>query len=383
MDVDAALAEVPVNYLPLTDSTDFVTREESVVYNQAGLDLVWNFQTTAGARTQTAVTPTTGGGDYDWTNQGNGDYTIGIPASGGASINNDTEGFGWFSGLATGILSWVGPVVGFRAAALNNALIDGGDNLDVNTVEISGDSGAADNLELDYDGTGYNKSNSTIGTTTTNTDMRGTDSALLAASAPANFGDLAITVTTGRVTVGTNADKTGYDLNADQSAVTIGTTTTNTDMRGTDNALLAASAPTNFGDLAITVTTGKVTVGTNDDKTGYDLNADQSAVTIGTTTTNTDMRGTDNAATEAKQDIAQTDLDTLTDARGEPGQGAPPVSATTNLKIDHIYKQMRNKQDSDGTTEQYYADDASTVDSKRTVSAAGGTVTKGEIVTGP
>jgi ElaB/YqjD/DUF883 family membrane-anchored ribosome-binding protein len=79
----------------------------------------------------------------------------------------------------------------------------------------------------------------------------------------------------------------------------------------------------------------------------------------------------------------QTDLDTLTDARGEPAQGAPPLSATTNLKIDHIYKQVRNKQDSDGSTEQYYNDDAVTVDSKRTVSAAAGTVTKAEIVSGP
>jgi len=52
--------------------------------------------------------------------------------------------------------------------------------------------------------------------------------------------------------------------------------------RGTDNAFLAASAPSNFGDLAITASTGKVTVGTNDDKTGYDLNADQSTVTIST-----------------------------------------------------------------------------------------------------
>ena len=36
-------------------------------------------------------------------------------------------------------------------------------------------------LELDYDGTGYVKTNSTIGTCTTNTDVRGTDSAALAA----------------------------------------------------------------------------------------------------------------------------------------------------------------------------------------------------------
>ena len=79
-------------------------------------------------------------------------------------------------------------------------------------VSVSGDSTAATNLEADYDGTGYAKTNSTIGTTTTNTDMRGTDSAFLAASAPTNFGDLAITASTGRVTVGTNSDKTGYSI---------------------------------------------------------------------------------------------------------------------------------------------------------------------------
>lgn len=153
MDVDTALSEVPVNFMPLTDDTDFKSRETGIVYNQAGMDLVWNFVTTAGATSQTAVTPTTAG-DYDWAHQGDGQYTIEIPASGGASINNNTEGFGWFSGFATGVLPWAGPVIGFRAAALNNAMVDGGDNLDVNTIEISGDSGAADNLEAALDGTG-------------------------------------------------------------------------------------------------------------------------------------------------------------------------------------------------------------------------------------
>lgn len=52
--------------------------------------------------------------------------------------------------------------------------------LGVNVVQVSGDANSADNLELDYDGTGYDKSNSTIGTTTTNTDMVGTNNAALA-----------------------------------------------------------------------------------------------------------------------------------------------------------------------------------------------------------
>ncbi len=54
--------------------------------------------------------------------------------------------------------------------------------LDVNVIQVSGDATAANNLEADYDGTGFNKSNSTIGTCTTNTDMRGTDSAATAAA---------------------------------------------------------------------------------------------------------------------------------------------------------------------------------------------------------
>lgn len=122
LDVDAALAEVPVNILALIDSIDFVTREVAVAYNQAGMDLVWNFVTTAGATTQTAVTPTTAG-VHDWAHQGDGMYSIEIPASGG-TINNDTEGFGWFTGYCTGVLPWRGPTIGFRAAALNNLLID-------------------------------------------------------------------------------------------------------------------------------------------------------------------------------------------------------------------------------------------------------------------
>lgn len=124
MDVDTALAEVPVNIFPLVDDTDYKSIEGAVAYNAAGLALRWHFVTCAGAYTVTSVTPTTGGA-YDWTDQGDsGIYTIEIPASGGASINNDAEGFGWFTGVATGILPWRGPVIGFRAAALNDALIE-------------------------------------------------------------------------------------------------------------------------------------------------------------------------------------------------------------------------------------------------------------------
>lgn len=121
MDVDAAVT-VPVNVAALLDDTDFKTREESVTFDQAGLDLVWNFVETDGTRTNTEVTPTDGD-DHDWTNLGNGMYTIDMPTSGG-DIDNDTEGVGWFSGFATGILPWIGPTIGFRDAGLNDLLIN-------------------------------------------------------------------------------------------------------------------------------------------------------------------------------------------------------------------------------------------------------------------
>ncbi len=152
MDVDTALSEVPVNIAALIDDGDFKSREESVTFDQAGMDLLWNFITTAGVHTQTAVVPTTSG-VHDWGNAGNGMYTIEIPDTGG-TINNDTEGFGQFTGFATGILPWAGPWIGFRAAALNNALIDGGDVLDINLVQVNSATPVVDNFEDGWDGTG-------------------------------------------------------------------------------------------------------------------------------------------------------------------------------------------------------------------------------------
>lgn len=124
-DVDTALAEVAVNKLPIVDAATGATIKTDLAYNASGLALFWHFVTPAGAHTVTAVTPTSGG-SYDWAAQStSGIYTIEIPASGGASINNDTEGHGWFTGFATGYLPWCSPVYCFRAAGLNDLLIEG------------------------------------------------------------------------------------------------------------------------------------------------------------------------------------------------------------------------------------------------------------------
>ena len=149
--VDTAVI-VPVNALPLIDDTDFKSIEAAVAYNASGMDLRWNFVTPAGVQTSTAVTPTTGG-VYDWTHMGDGIYSMEIPASGGASANNDTEGYGWFSGVVTGVLPFRGPIIQFSPAQIVNSMVIGSDKLQVDAVEISSDSAAADNLEAYTDGT--------------------------------------------------------------------------------------------------------------------------------------------------------------------------------------------------------------------------------------
>lgn len=122
IDVDTAVTLL-VTRMPLMDSTDFKSRETAIAFNASGMDLVWNFTTTAGVVTQTAVTPSNSG-NYLWTNVGKGFYKIQMPASGGATINNDAEGYGQFTGICDGVLAWVSFVYGFRAAGLNDLLID-------------------------------------------------------------------------------------------------------------------------------------------------------------------------------------------------------------------------------------------------------------------
>src|SRR5687768_6810547 len=131
-----ALTEVPVNVLPLLDDTDFKTRETAVAHNAAGMDLVFNFTNISGTITQTPVTPTTGGGDYDWVHKGDGMYTIAIPDSGGVSINNDQHGFGWFTGIATGVLPWRGPIIQFSPVQVVESLITGTDQLIVDAEDV-------------------------------------------------------------------------------------------------------------------------------------------------------------------------------------------------------------------------------------------------------
>ena len=145
LDVDTAVT-ILVNKYPIT-GTDGVTLDETVAYNEAGMDLNWNFTTSAGVVTQTNIVPTTAG-VHDWVHLGNSMYTMELPASGG-TVDNDTEGYGYFSGKATDIAAFISPVYGFRAAAINDALCDGGDLLDVNTTQFGGTAQTANDIGAD------------------------------------------------------------------------------------------------------------------------------------------------------------------------------------------------------------------------------------------
>jgi len=70
-------------------------------------------------------------------------------------------------------------------------------------------------------------------------------------------------------------------------------------------------------------------------------------------------------------------------ARAEPAQGAPAASLSAFAKLDYLYKGWRNKGDQTSTLWRLYADDAATVDQKRTVSDDGTIFIKGEVASGP
>lgn len=214
-------------YFVAVDSTDLKTRE-------TGLTSFTVYRSRNGAAAAAMTTPTVA--EVDSANMP-GVYTLLMDEDMTIGAGNDTEEMVFHITQAA-----MTPVT--RTIELYRPKITVGNTLDVTATGAAGiDWGNVENASttVDLSATSINLCD----TVTTNTDMRGTDNALLAASAPTNFGDLAITATTGKVTIGTNDDKTGYSL--------------------------TQSFPTNFADLAITATTGKVTVGTNDDKTGYSI----------------------------------------------------------------------------------------------------------------
>lgn len=150
-----------------------------------------------------------------------------------------------------------------------------------------------------------------------------------------------------------------------------------------------------FGMQASTVTAAAVATGAIDaDAVAADAVTEIQAglatptnITAGTITTVTNLT---NAPTSGdltatmKASVNTEALDVLNvDTFAEPGQEAPAATSSLVKKIGYLYKAFRNRITQTSTALKVYADDATTVDQKATVSDDATTYDRGEIGTGP
>lgn len=193
-----------------------------------------------------------------------------------------------------------------------------------------------------------------VATTTTNTDMRGTDSAALASVATeARLAELDAANLPAAVDSRMAEASINTTAGAIDNVTLVATTTTNTDMRGTDGA--NTTVPDAAGTAQTIIGTGGVSL--------------------------TDLGG---MSTGMKAEVNAEVVDTLNvDTYAEPGQGAPAATTSLIAKINYLYKAWRNKTEQTATTLSLYDDAGTTVDQKSTVSDDGTTFTKGEQSTGP
>lgn len=162
---------------------------------------------------------------------------------------------------------------------------------------------------------------------------------------------------------GTTVDLSATDINL------VDTTTTNTDMVGTNSALLAASAPTNFGDLSITASTGLVDI----TQTAADK-AWSTSTRVLTAGTNLN----DISTAEVNSEVS----DVLkTDTISELGVAAPAATPTFENALMLVYMALRNKLDTTSTLLEVH-NDAGTIIAQATLSDDGTTFTRAEMVSG-
>jgi len=196
----------------------------------------------------------------------------------------------------------------------------------------------------------------------------------------------------------------GIDLNTDASgnvtlaAVThtgavIPTVTTNTDMRGTDNAALASDLTTAQNDLdIITGADGAALASTQQSITFQPI-----TITAGDAIANITLAGSgtedgikwtrsgsgDPLDANFMAQINAEVVDVLkTDTISEMAQGAPTATPTFEEAVMYLYMALRNKVDVTATTKEFH-NDAGTVTWKKALSDDGTTYSEAEGVSGP
>lgn len=107
---------IPINRLPLMSSSDFTTIRDNIAYNSPGMVVQWNFlPEDTGIQESEVLTLSISGNPYGWYNNGNGMYSVQVPAS-ATGFANDRVGTGWFTGKVDGVLAWASPILEFSAS---------------------------------------------------------------------------------------------------------------------------------------------------------------------------------------------------------------------------------------------------------------------------
>ena len=247
---------------------------------------------------------------------------------------------------------------------------------------ISGDAPAADNAESFFDGTGYAGTGNTIPTVTTltgHTPQTGDSYARLGAPAGLSVSAdiLAVKGDTAAVLVDT-ADmqpKLGtpaVSVSADIAAVKVDTAAVLVDTADMQPKLGTPAVTVSADIAAVKVDTAAVLVDTAD----MQPKLGAPAVSV-----SADIAALNNlSAAQVNAEV----VDVLTvDTQTLPGQTAPTATPTFVEAVMFLYKAWRNRTTQTAAEYKLYADDATTVDQKATVSDDATTFDKGETGTGP
>jgi len=345
---------------PCIDDTDFKTLEEAIAYNAAGMDVSLIVEKTDGTTAVTAITLTTAG-TSDWTHKDGGYYEIEVTAA-----QNAEEGIAYVRGVCTGVLPFESIHYNIVKANVYDSWIKGTDVLQTDvtqwlgtavtanvagqpTVDVTRVGASTQSLiDLkDFADSGYdptaNKINGVVlvDTTTTNTDMVGTDNAALAATAL--------------------TDATWTDARA-----------------GYIDELAAANLPTDIADIPTVAEFEARSIVAADYVVVGDTLA---AVTTVTNLTNAPTNGDLTATMKTSVNTEVADV-IKTDTISEMAQGAPAATPTLEDAIMYLYMYFRNEVTQTATTLSL-KNDGGTVIAKSTVSDDATTFTKGEMVSGP
>jgi len=189
-------------------------------------------------------------------------------------------------------------------------------------------------------------------------------------------------------------DKAGFSLAADQGAVTIGTTTTNTDMRGTDSANTTVPDAAGVAPTAAEIKTEVEQAGSSlaliladsgelqtDWVNGGRLDLILDIIAADTTTDIPALIAALNDLSAANVNTEVADV-LKTDTISEPAQGAPPATPTFEEVMAYLYFKLRNKTETTATGDAVYDDAGTTKLIKSVLSDNGTTFTKGEYISG-